>query len=180
MSGSLVLVGLSGSGKSTIGRSLSARIGLPLVDTDRLIEEQAGKPVAAIFAGDGEGVFRDLEETAVCNACLGPAIVAAGGGAVLRAANRRTMRRGNLVVWLDLPLGVLAQRLASHTDDEERPLLRGDVHDRLRLLWQSRRPLYAQTAHVRIGGNTGLAGSHRIAATLDRIYRTWKDLEAAP
>lgn len=180
MSGALVLIGLSGSGKSTIGHSLSARLRMPLLDTDRLIEDRAGMLVAGIFARDGEDAFRALEEDAVRSACAGSNIVATGGGAVLRTANRRAMRRANLVIWLDLPLAVLAQRLASHAGDEERPLLRGDVFDRLHTLWEDRRPLYAQAAHVRVGGsNLALVGSHRMAISIENIYRTWRDLETA-
>src|SRR5690349_10130760 len=107
MSGAVVLIGLSGSGKSTAGRALAARLGLPLLDTDRLIEERAGRPVAAIFAEEGEEAFRALEQAAVADACAQAAVVSVGGGAVLRPANRRAMRRGNLVVWLDLPVALL-------------------------------------------------------------------------
>lgn len=174
MSGALVLIGLSGSGKSTVGRALSARLGLPLIDTDRQVEERAGRPVAAIFGGEGEEAFRDLEEAAVTGACAQAAVVAVGGGAVLRTANREAMRRENLVVWLDLPPAVLAQRLAAHTKEEERPLLRGGVEERLRSLWQARRPLYEQTAHLRVDGALALAGAHAIARYLGTVYEDWR------
>jgi shikimate kinase len=173
-----VLIGLSGSGKSTVGRALSARLDLPLVDTDRLIEEHAGKSVAAIFGGEGEEAFRDLEETAVAGACAQVSVVAVGGGAVLRAANRDVMRRENLVVWLDLPPAVLAQRLATHSEGEERPLLRGVVEERLRSLWQARRALYEQTAHLRVDGDLALAGAHAIAKHLSAVYEDWRRREA--
>jgi shikimate kinase len=180
VSGALVLIGLSGSGKSTVGRVLSARLDLPLIDTDRLIEELAGKSVAAIFGGEGEDAFRDLEEAAVAEACALPAVVAAGGGAVLRAANREAMRRGNLVVWLDLPPAVLAQRLATHTEEEERPLLRGGIEDRLRTLWEVSRPLYEEAAHLRVDGDLALAGAPAIARHLCTVYEDWRrrELEA--
>lgn len=178
MSGALVLVGLSGSGKSTIGRVLATRLGMPLLDTDRLIEDTAAASVADIFERRGEEVFRDLEQAAVADACGRAAVVATGGGAVLRPANRRAMRRGNLVVWLDAPVAMLARRLATHTDGEERPLLRGDTEQRLRVLWRERRPLYAASAHVRAGvGDQAQAGVHDTPKRLAAIYLAWRGME---
>ncbi len=175
MSGSLVLIGLSGSGKSTVGKHIAGRLALPLLDTDRMIEEEAGLTVAEVFARSGEPFFRLLEERAVSRACIQTAIVSLGGGAALAPANRRAMRRGNLVVWLDLPLWVLANRLASHGSGEQRPLLAGDLEQRLLDLRVARRAVYAQAAHVRVSGQGPEGtGSHAIAARLTEVFCRWR------
>jgi shikimate kinase len=176
MSEALVLVGLSGSGKSTVARLVAARLGIAFHDTDRLIEEQAGETVATLFAARGEDAFRDLEAAAVAEACARNGVVAVGGGAVLRTTNRLNMRRGNLVVWLDTPPSVLASRLAHHTQGEERPLLRGNLDQRVRALWVERRACYALAAHVRVPHqHGGLSGSHVTAQTVAGIFATWRD-----
>jgi shikimate kinase len=175
MSGSLVLIGLSGSGKSTVGKYIAGRLALPLLDTDRMIEEEHSMTVAEIFARSGEPYFRALEEQAVARACAQTAIVSLGGGAVLAPSNRRAMRRGNLVVWLDLPTGLLTSRLAAHATTEQRPLLAGDVERRLLDLRAARRSLYAQAAHIRVSGKApDGVGSHAIAARLTGVFTAWR------
>ena len=175
MSEALVLVGLSGSGKSTVARLVAARLRLVLHDTDRLIEERAGETVAHLFADRGENAFRDLEVAAVAEACAGHGVVAVGGGAVLRAANRQSMRSGNLVVWLDTPASVLVSRLAHHTLGEERPLLRGNLEQRMRSLWIERRAFYAIAAHVRVPHQQGgSSGSHATAQTVAGLFAAWR------
>jgi shikimate kinase len=171
-----VLIGLSGSGKSTVGRLLSSRLGLPVRDTDRLIEARVGATVASIFANQGEAEFRRLETQILADACLGCNIVATGGGVVLLPENRRVMREGNLVIWLDVPIPVLARRLAAHVHGEERPLLKGaGLQERLQKLYAERSALYKQTAHVRCAApDSGPSGSHRIAVELTKIYRAWE------
>jgi shikimate kinase len=179
MSGAVVLVGLSGSGKSTVGRLLARQMRRQFVDTDRLIEERIGGTIAAFFASAGEEAFRDLEQDVLSSSCTERAVVATGGGVILRAANRLAMRRGNLVVWLDPPLTMLAERLANHHRHEVRPLLQGDLEDRLRDLARVRRALYAVTAHIRV---TEASDAHlsawQIAEGLSTIYANWcKDNE---
>ena len=93
----IVLVGLSGAGKSSVGRLLATRLDWPLRDTDTLIEQAAGRSVARIFAEQGEARFRDLEAGALRTALTPPAIVATGGGIVLRAENRALLRARALV-----------------------------------------------------------------------------------
>src|SRR5690242_10072805 len=90
----IALIGLSGSGKSSAGRRLADRLGWPLLDTDALIALAAGRTVARIFAEEGEARFRDRETSALEQALAGyPAVVATGGGIVLRDANRALLRR---------------------------------------------------------------------------------------
>src|SRR5581483_3263648 len=120
----IALVGLSGTGKSSVGRRLAERLGWPLIDTDVLIERNAGRTIPQIFAQDGEAGFRDLEAAALREALSQPpAVVATGGGIVLREQNRALLRAQARVVWLDASTGTLTARLAAH--DEARPLLQG-------------------------------------------------------
>jgi shikimate kinase len=144
----IVLIGLSGAGKSSVGRLLAARLDWPLRDTDTLIEQAAGRSVARIFAEQGEVRFRDLEAAALRTALAPPAVVATGGGIVLRAENRALMRAGAFVVWLDAPTATLVMRLQAHA--EVRPLLNGDTAANLMALRSARAALYDEIAHLRV------------------------------
>lgn len=139
------LVGMPGSGKSTVGLELAGRYGTPFIDLDDRIESMAGKPVSQIFAEQGEGAFRALEARALLDASVqDPAVVACGGGVVLEPANRIVLRNTGIAVFLDVPLEVLRERVTPGTD---RPLIRasGDLE---RLLAE-REPLYREfAAHV--------------------------------
>jgi shikimate kinase len=150
LSRSVALVGLSGSGKSTVGRLLAERLGWPLRDTDAIIVDTHGRSVAEIFAADGEPRFRELEAAALGVALgSGPCVVATGGGIVLRQENRELLRAHAFVAWLDAPAEALLARLRAH--DQARPLLQGD--DPLRRLADmraARSALYADVAHVRV------------------------------
>jgi len=101
----LVLVGLMGAGKTTVGQMCAARLGRAFVDTDDLVETLAHASVSEIFASDGEARFRELEQQAVAEACASPEplVIACGGGAVLAPANRRLLRAAGTVVWLRAP-----------------------------------------------------------------------------
>jgi shikimate kinase len=145
----IVLIGLSGSGKSTVGALIAARLHRPFVDTDVLVERAAGSAIATIFADWGESVFRDLEHKAVLEAIAGPpGVIATGGGAPTELRNQEPLWRGNLVVWLDAPVDVLAQRVGAAAPG--RPLLAaGQPKDRLAALRRAREAAYAQ-AHYRL------------------------------
>jgi shikimate kinase len=152
---SIALVGLSGTGKSSVGRLLSGRLGWPLLDTDTLIVQSAGREIVQIFAVEGEARFRDMEAAALHQALkVRPAVVATGGGIVLRAENRTLLRERAFVVWLDAPTAALVARLQAH--DEQRPLLQGDAGARLEALRTARAALYAEVADLQIetGGRT--------------------------
>ncbi len=144
----LALVGLSGSGKSTVAPLLSARLGLGApVDLDRVVEARVGRPVHEVFELDGEATFRRLESDALADALAGaPVVIATGGGVVLDSANRRLLRSGAKVVWLRGSPSHLARRLADTT--ESRPLLSGDVDFALHRLAEEREALYAEVADV--------------------------------
>jgi shikimate kinase / 3-dehydroquinate synthase len=146
MKRSVFLVGLSGSGKTTVGRLLAERLGARFVDTDVDIERTTGRRIPDIFAADGEAAFRELERRTIREVIeAGPAVVSTGGGAPVDDDSRRAMHAAGLTIWLDAPTEVLVQRLAA-LGTEERPLLAGDggpaaTLDRLRA---ERRFAYAE------------------------------------
>jgi shikimate kinase len=166
----IALVGLSGAGKSSVGRLLAARLARPLIDTDALIEQMAGRVVARIFAEAGEARFRTLEAEALQTALADPpAIVATGGGIVLHAENRALLRQRAYVVWLEAPIATLIARLQAH--DQARPLLGGDPAAKLEALRAARAALYAEVADLRV--ETAAWGVEDVCAQiLDVLERT--------
>jgi len=143
----ITLVGMPGCGKSTVGRHLARHLGLRLADSDQQIEKRIGMPIRAWFDTHGEAAFRDIEQQ-VIEELFGPGqefVLATGGGAVLRAANRERLRRGSHVFYLRSTPEELFRRLRH---DTHRPLLQvADPLRRLRELYRERDPLYRQTAH---------------------------------
>ena len=139
------LVGMPGSGKSTVGEELAGRLGVPFVDLDVEIARREGRSITEIFEVDGEAGFRALEAKELLDASThDPAVIACGGGVVLEPANRITLRNTGTCVFLDVPLDVLAARVQP---DADRPLIRaaGDLE---RILAE-REPLYREfAAHV--------------------------------
>ena len=144
----IVLIGLMGCGKSTIGRKLQTMLGYPLVDTDQLIEDKAACSIAEIFAKRGEPYFRELE-SAVLHELSAPGtprrIIATGGGVVGRKQNRKLLASLGYVVWLQAPVDVILQRTARNRD---RPLLQTEnPRATLSRLIQERSVLYHAAAH---------------------------------
>ena len=142
----LVLVGMMGSGKSTIGRIVAERMERPLIDSDEVIEAATGRTVREIFATDGEEAFRALEAEALRDALATaePAVIAAAGGVVLRPDNRRLLTESNArVVWLMADPTLLIERVRSGM---HRPLLDHDPEGTLQRMWDERRPLYQEVA----------------------------------
>jgi shikimate kinase len=139
------LVGMPGSGKSTVGREVAGRLGAPFVDLDEEVERRSGATVSQIFASEGEAGFRTLEARALVDASRqDPSVVACGGGVVLEPANRITLRNTGTCVYLDVPLAVLEERVEPAAD---RPLIRAEG-DLERLLVE-REGLYREfAAHV--------------------------------
>lgn len=150
----LVLVGLMGTGKTSVGRACAQRLDRPFVDVDEQIETVAGRPVAEIFATDGEAAFRVLEHDALADVCASPAplVVACGGGAMGDAANRRRVRAAGVVVWLTADPETLAARVGQGADRAQRPLLAGDDPPvaTLERLASLRAPAYEAAAHVTV------------------------------
>ncbi|MGZ5270421.1 MAG: shikimate kinase [Ramlibacter sp.] len=141
----LVLVGLPGSGKSTVGRSLARRVGLPFQDSDHVIEQRIGCSIRDFFAREGEARFRDEEQQALAAIAAGaPCVLATGGGAVLREANRDALRQAGHVIYLRATPEELWRRLRR---DTKRPLLQvADPLEKLRQLFDERDPLYRSIA----------------------------------
>jgi shikimate kinase len=169
MQRSIALIGLSGTGKSTVGRLLAARLAVPFADTDALIVQAAGRPVRALFVELGEPAFRAIE-SATLRAALerGPQVIATGGGIVLSLANRELLRAQARCIWLDAPDGLLVQRLLAH--DEERPLLQGDPHARIAAMRGARAPLYAELAEQRIDSSACTAPEIAAAIAENHTY----------
>jgi shikimate kinase len=145
----LSLVGMPGSGKSTVGRQLSRRLLLPFFDSDHVIEQRLGCSIREYFAQQGEPAFRDIEEQVLGELAQGPtSVVATGGGAVLRPANRLRLREAGQVIYLRSSPEELFRRLRH---DRQRPLLQvADPLDRLRTMHAERDPLYREAAHFQI------------------------------
>lgn len=140
----IILVGLPGCGKSTVGRQLGRRLGLPFVDSDAVIEQRAGMPIRDFFEQFGEARFRDLEEAVIDELTQGPPGVLATGGAVLRPATRERLRARGTVVYLRSNPERLIARLRR---DNKRPLLQvADPLARLKELQRQRDPLYKEVA----------------------------------
>jgi len=139
---SVVLVGMMGAGKSSVGRRLANRLGIPFVDADVEIEKAAGMTISEIFAAHGEPYFR-AGETRVIARLLegGPQVLATGGGAFMNADTRAAIRLKGISVWLRATVEVLNRRIKRRGD---RPLLKDvDPAETLRRLIEERDPIYA-------------------------------------
>jgi shikimate kinase len=170
----IALIGLPGAGKTSVGRALAARLGRPFVDLDEAVSQRLGAAPAEAFARLGEAAFRDAEEAALAEA-LAPRdgepdpVVATGGGAVLREANRRALAKSAFVVWLELTPEAAAARLtASPEGFRSRPILAGDGAARMRELWEVRRVLYEAAADARVDASAD--SPDRIAAAAEAAY----------
>ncbi len=142
----VALIGMMGSGKSTVGFWLAQSEGLRFIDIDAAIEERQGRSIPEIFETDGEERFRDLEtaELAECLSSTQSLVVSCGGGAVLRAENRALLQERTWVCWLRASIETLGKRVRS---GENRPLLGDDPAGELTAISAARTGLYAETAH---------------------------------
>ena len=168
----IVLVGLMGAGKSTVGRRLARRLGLAFVDSDSAIEEAAGASAAEVFERYGENDFRDGERRLVARLIEGDVrVIATGGGAFVDPRTRELLNERAITVWLDAPVDVLTERTARR---DTRPLLRtGDPSATLARLAEQRRNSYAEAQiHIRSGGGGhGDVVEAIVAALKDRLTR---------
>jgi len=141
---SIVLVGMMGAGKSSVGRRLAARLGIPFIDADTEIEKAAGMSIADIFAGHGEEYFRRGEARVIARLLDGgPQVLATGGGAFMNADTRALIKNKGVSIWLNAELDVLLRRTGKRKN--ERPLLQtADPAETLRKLLAEREPTYAQ------------------------------------
>jgi shikimate kinase len=141
---SIVLVGMMGAGKSSIGRRLAARLGMGFVDADAEIEAAAGMTIPEIFATHGEPYFRSGEARVIARLLdHGPQVLATGGGSYMNADTRATIRRNGVSVWLKADFEVLVRRVKRRATTD-RPMLQGDAGERLRHLMNERYPIYAE------------------------------------
>ena len=146
----IVLIGLMGVGKSTIGRRLAQRLHLPFVDSDQEIEEAAGLSIAEIFEKFGEAEFRDGERRVIARLIDGtPKVIATGGGAFMNEETRQLILDKATAIWLDADVNVLVERVARRAGS--RPLLNGsDPREKLAALAKMRNPVYALAPiHIR-------------------------------
>ncbi len=143
------LIGLPGSGKSTVGRQLARRLQVPFFDSDHVIEQRLGCSIREFFEREGEDRFRDIESSVIDELTQAPSgVLSTGGGAVLREVNRQHLHDRTQVVYLNSSPDELFRRLRH---DKNRPLLQvADPLGRLRDLHALRDPLYRQTAHFSI------------------------------
>lgn len=136
----LVLIGMPGAGKTTVGRLLAEKTGKPFLDLDEEIARRAGKSIPEIFAQDGEAAFRDLESALIREcACMGGKVIATGGGSILRAENVLRLKQNGRLIFLDRPLSALIPTA-------DRPL--ADSAEKLRKLYEARYPIYAAAADL--------------------------------
>jgi shikimate kinase len=150
---SLVLVGLMGSGKTTVGKRLATLLGLPFADTDQEIEEAARMSVAELFAAYGEPEFRALEARVVARLAEGPQrVIATGGGAFMNEETRRILKARSVTVWLKADLDTLMERVLKRPT---RPLLKtADPRATMKSLMDTRYPIY-RTADFHIHSRNG-------------------------
>jgi shikimate kinase len=174
----IVLVGLMGAGKSSIGRRLAAALDLPFFDADEEVEKAARRTIPEIFAEMGEAAFRDGERRVIARLLGGPPhVLATGGGAFMNQETRALIARNAISIWLKADIDVLARRVARKND---RPLLQGrDAREALQDLAKTRYPIYA-LADLTIDS---VEGPH--AATVQAIVaalrqRLANDAPAAP
>ena len=149
----VVLVGLMGVGKSTVGRRLARRLGVPFVDSDSAIEDASGFSAAEVYERFGERDFRDGERRLVARLVEGEVrVIATGGGAYVDSTTRKLLNERAITIWLDAPVDILAERTSRR---DTRPLLRNsDPKGTLERLSDERRPSYEE-AHIHIKSGDG-------------------------
>ncbi|MGO4375537.1 shikimate kinase, partial [Paenibacillus sp. MCAF20] len=161
----LILVGFMGTGKSTVSKLLAGRLEWERVDVDEQIVSRAGQAISDIFAESGEEGFRDIESDVLASILADEAssVVATGGGAVLREANRNLMLASGLVVALKADAAQIIDRVQS---DDARPLLQGDAASRVNTLLEQRKHAY-DFAHITVD-TTSLTADEVVAAIMER------------
>lgn len=172
-SGNLILVGMMGSGKTTMGRTLAKHLGKSFVDSDEEIIKRTGVTIPHIFDVEGEPGFRQRETTVILNlAGRDNMVLATGGGAVLDEQNRAMMQQNGIVIYLKASVHDLWQRTRH---DRNRPLLQtDDPHAKLMELFQQRDPLYQQVADIVV--QSGKQSAHSLMLHLVDEIETYKKL----
>ncbi len=147
MSNNIILVGLMGAGKSTIGRNLAKRLEKEFYDSDRVIEERTGVDIATIFEIEGEEGFRNREAQVISELCqLDNIVLATGGGSILRDENRRNMKKYSQVIYLSTTAELLYSRIRH---DKSRPLMQtSNPLETLKSLLKDREPFYKEVSDL--------------------------------
>ena len=142
----IYLIGMMGSGKSTVGKILAKKMDLPFMDLDHYIEVKSNKSISEIFKNDGEPHFRELESDVLFHIEKSKVLVACGGGIVLNKTNRDKLRSSGKVVLLKASIPEIANRLKDAID---RPLLQENERiQELTKIWSERKDYYKETAHI--------------------------------
>ena len=151
----IILIGMRGSGKTTVGRMLAERLGFAFADTDEMVTARVGKSIQDIVAQEGWGRFRDLETEAVRKVAeQDKCVIACGGGVIVRDGNVKALKRNGILVWLTAPVGVLAERVRNDTGSV-RPALteETDAEREIEKVFQEREPKYRTAAQLIISTN---------------------------
>jgi len=145
----VVLIGMPGAGKSTVGVVLAKRLGYDFLDTDVLIQARQGRRLQAIIDGEGLAAFRQIEEAALLSLANQSTVIATGGSAVYSDRGMAALRRGGVIVFLDLPLAELERRVR---DMDSRGMVI-DPGETFADLYVRRRPLYRRWAEITIAAD---------------------------
>ena len=165
-----ILIGLMGSGKSSVGRRLAKRLDIPLIDLDDYIVTKAGRSIPEIFAEQGEEAFRDMESEALREVLGKPAVVATGGGVVMREENRELLKAHPPVIWLKASPEFLADRIDG---DSNRPLIAaGETLKKLQALAEVRYPLYEACADYIVP--RGEMKKRKVLQSILRFLKGWR------
>ena len=152
----VILIGAPGSGKTTAGSLLARRLGQSFIDTDKVIEEEAGMPISEIFLEHGEDYFRKLEkqciERVLDQVAVDPAVVSLGGGSVLNPQTQEVLKGfrgipGNNIIWLHVDISEAIKRIGMN---QARPLLLGNVRSNMIKLLNDRTPIYQELASASV------------------------------
>ncbi|MGL6096303.1 MAG: shikimate kinase [Fimbriiglobus sp.] len=170
----ILLVGYRGTGKTTVGRLIAARLGWSFADADEHVEQTAGNNIAGIFAVEGETGFRDRESAALAELCRRPEVViATGGGAVLRPANRELLAASGFVVWLTAPADAVWKRMVEDpTTAGRRPnLTAAGGRSEVETLLAAREPLYRSVAAAEV--STADRSPDAVVADIFLSWEAW-------
>lgn len=169
---SVILIGMRGSGKTSVGQRLAILLDMPFVDIDERIVASSGMSIPNIVEKHGWQYFRDLESHVIHEVCnQDPAVISTGGGSILRNENVHELHRAGLTVLLEAPLETLAKRIAL---DKNRPPLtqKASLHDELKQLWVERESLYRQAAQMSLNTDSGSVAE--IAEQIAQAYKEYK------
>ena len=167
----IVLIGMMGVGKSTVGRRVAKELSRPFVDSDDEVVARTGRAVTEIFATDGEAAFRDIEAEAMADLLASPvpSVIAAAGGSVLISSTRDRLRESGTVVWMRAPVDVLVGRTSRGT---HRPALANDPRATLTQMETDRVALYSEVADITVDCTAP------IAAVVGTIVRSVNEVDA--